>query len=142
MFVYHYLLLFFTDTATTEIYTYRHTLSLHDALPILDVQRPVPRTGPAWPHRRHLHHHPRQRRDPWPLARLPRQQGRLERRDAHHRPRRVARLPVRGPARRHVDVPLRHRPGPAPPRTRTVRRDHHQPARPPHLPPPTGTTSG
>src|SRR3546814_14263875 len=31
------LLLFFfvfNDTATTEIYTYRHTLSLHDALPI------------------------------------------------------------------------------------------------------------
>src|SRR3546814_12242973 len=25
---------FFHDTATTEIYTYRHTLSLHDALPI------------------------------------------------------------------------------------------------------------
>src|SRR3546814_14427082 len=30
-----YLLLFFLkDTATTEIYTYCHTLSLHDALPI------------------------------------------------------------------------------------------------------------
>src|SRR3546814_120945 len=26
---------FFNDTATTEIYTYGHTLSLHDALPIL-----------------------------------------------------------------------------------------------------------
>src|SRR3546814_14665504 len=25
---------FFNDTATTEIYTYGHTLSLHDALPI------------------------------------------------------------------------------------------------------------
>src|SRR3546814_14686470 len=25
---------FFNDTATTEIYTYWHTLSLHDALPI------------------------------------------------------------------------------------------------------------
>src|SRR3546814_3828853 len=25
---------FFNDTATTEIYTYEHTLSLHDALPI------------------------------------------------------------------------------------------------------------
>src|SRR3546814_12030857 len=36
--------LFFKHTATTEIYTYRHTLSLHDALPIcldraLDVGR-------------------------------------------------------------------------------------------------------
>src|SRR3546814_11083084 len=29
------LIVFFTDTATTEIYTYGHTLSLHDALPIL-----------------------------------------------------------------------------------------------------------
>src|SRR5213075_3339614 len=28
------LIFFFTDTATTEIYTTRHTLSLHDALPI------------------------------------------------------------------------------------------------------------
>src|SRR3546814_6296720 len=28
------LCLFFNDTATTEIYTYLHTLSLHDALPI------------------------------------------------------------------------------------------------------------
>src|SRR3546814_15228243 len=28
------LLVFFNDTATTEIYTYLHTLSLHDALPI------------------------------------------------------------------------------------------------------------
>src|SRR3546814_18349257 len=27
--------LFVNDTATTEIYTYGHTLSLHDALPIL-----------------------------------------------------------------------------------------------------------
>src|SRR3546814_15795657 len=29
-----WLCFFFNDTATTEIYTYRHTLSLHDALPI------------------------------------------------------------------------------------------------------------
>src|SRR3546814_11028606 len=28
-------ILFFNATATTEIYTYLHTLSLHDALPIL-----------------------------------------------------------------------------------------------------------
>src|SRR3546814_18278552 len=28
---------FFNDTATTEIYTYWHTLSHHDALPISDV---------------------------------------------------------------------------------------------------------
>src|SRR3546814_20827436 len=30
----HLCLFFFNDTATTEIYTYGHTLSLHDALPI------------------------------------------------------------------------------------------------------------
>src|SRR3546814_12823839 len=29
----------FIDTATTEIYTYCHTLSLHDALPILGDRR-------------------------------------------------------------------------------------------------------
>src|SRR3546814_17454692 len=29
---------FFNDTSTTEIYTYRHTLSLHDALPISAIQ--------------------------------------------------------------------------------------------------------
>src|SRR3546814_11166775 len=29
------LFFYFKDTATTEIYTYGHTLSLHDALPIL-----------------------------------------------------------------------------------------------------------
>src|SRR3546814_13960908 len=28
------LLLFYNDTSTTEVYTYGHTLSLHDALPI------------------------------------------------------------------------------------------------------------
>src|SRR5213075_3595045 len=40
---------FFKDTATTEIYTTRHTLSLHDALPISDravVERhPAQRVG-------------------------------------------------------------------------------------------------
>src|SRR5213594_5245469 len=37
-----YLFCFFNDTATTEIYTSVHTLSLHDALPILSSWR-----GPA-----------------------------------------------------------------------------------------------
>src|SRR3546814_2908062 len=31
---------FFNDTATTEIYTYLHTLSLHDALPIFEHDPP------------------------------------------------------------------------------------------------------
>src|SRR3546814_16380277 len=31
---------FFNDSATTEIYTYLHTLSLHDALPISAWRRP------------------------------------------------------------------------------------------------------
>src|SRR3546814_15827253 len=36
---------FFNDTATTEIYTYRHTLSLHDALPILEVAAGIAAIG-------------------------------------------------------------------------------------------------
>src|SRR3546814_7602664 len=35
---------FFNDTATTEIYTYGHTSSLHDALPIY-LHRPGRRSG-------------------------------------------------------------------------------------------------
>src|SRR3546814_2434013 len=35
-----YILCFFNDTAPTELYTYRHTLSLHDALPISDDRLP------------------------------------------------------------------------------------------------------
>src|SRR3546814_1566414 len=35
------MILFFNDTATTEIYTYGHTLSLHDALPIYAGHRQV-----------------------------------------------------------------------------------------------------
>src|SRR3546814_17813152 len=35
------LLFFFNDTATTEIYTYGHTLSLHDALPISACRAPA-----------------------------------------------------------------------------------------------------
>src|SRR5213075_3570401 len=34
MFFLLFFFFFFNDTATTEIYTTRHTLSLHDALPI------------------------------------------------------------------------------------------------------------
>src|SRR3546814_12361838 len=34
-------LFFFNDTATTEIYTYCHTLSLHDALPIFHFREAV-----------------------------------------------------------------------------------------------------
>src|SRR3546814_18712369 len=33
--------IFFNATPTTEIYTYLHTLSLHDALPIFIDQRPL-----------------------------------------------------------------------------------------------------
>src|SRR3546814_11240779 len=45
----------FNDTATTEIYTYGHTLSLHDALPIESMQRPFfshsPERVGSWPSR-------------------------------------------------------------------------------------------
>src|SRR3546814_9656633 len=37
----------FNDTATTEIYTYGHSLSLHDALPILVHYRPPARGDQA-----------------------------------------------------------------------------------------------
>src|SRR3546814_6691617 len=36
---------FFNDTATTEIYTYGHTLSLHDALPICIGRQRAVRAG-------------------------------------------------------------------------------------------------
>src|SRR3546814_10752285 len=36
---------FVNDTATTEIYSYGHTLSLHDALPISSASRPTPCLG-------------------------------------------------------------------------------------------------
>src|SRR3546814_90691 len=36
---------FFNDTATTDIYTYRHTLSLHDALPISPRPWSLPQDG-------------------------------------------------------------------------------------------------
>src|SRR3546814_7197106 len=37
----------FIDTSTTEIYTYCHTLSLHDARPILNIASVVGLTGNA-----------------------------------------------------------------------------------------------
>src|SRR3546814_15178763 len=37
---------FFNDPATTEIYTYCHTLSLHDALPIYSTARACPSRSP------------------------------------------------------------------------------------------------
>src|SRR5213075_3426720 len=42
-FFFFFFFFFFNDTATTEIYTTRHTLSLHDALPIF----PDPAVGLA-----------------------------------------------------------------------------------------------
>src|SRR3546814_7901165 len=109
---------FFNDTATTEIYTYLHTLSLHDALPIyrrLQARDPAARSGDrkgdaalrAYPART--------------LQGLQRSRLRLERRHVLHRPgadraarsdgpplpparRRAARLPGR-----HGAEPERHR---------------------------------
>src|SRR3546814_11447221 len=40
---------FSNDTATTEIYTYLHTLSLHDALPIIFPPYPVSRRSATPP---------------------------------------------------------------------------------------------
>src|SRR5213075_3514787 len=41
----HISFFFFNDTATTEIYTTRHTLSLHDALPICCFTPASPSVG-------------------------------------------------------------------------------------------------
>src|SRR3546814_20016611 len=38
----------FNDTATTEIYTYLHTLSLHDALPISYGMKGISTEGPRY----------------------------------------------------------------------------------------------
>src|SRR3546814_15918842 len=46
---YDLFLFFFNHTATTEIYTYCHTLSLHDALPIFMTESAMP--PPAEPKR-------------------------------------------------------------------------------------------
>src|SRR5213594_5168934 len=61
MFEYTFLLFFvffFNDTATTEIYTSVHTLSLHDALPISGVRlrHPDPGHGRDRRHRRSEEH--------------------------------------------------------------------------------------
>src|SRR3546814_7523685 len=42
------LFFFFNDPATTEVYTYRHTLSLHDALPISRSLTCANASGSAW----------------------------------------------------------------------------------------------
>src|SRR3546814_6114298 len=43
-----FIILFFNDTATTEIYTYGHTRSLHDALPICPGVRKSSTSSAAW----------------------------------------------------------------------------------------------
>src|SRR3546814_14875887 len=68
LFVLSFLLFFFfNDPATTEIYTYCHTLSLHDALPICGIGRLL--AGMRSPPRA-LHAHPLLPADE-PLASLP-----------------------------------------------------------------------
>src|SRR3546814_20126506 len=46
-----FIFVFFNDTATTEIYTYLHTLSLHDALPICPRARASMRSKARAPER-------------------------------------------------------------------------------------------
>src|SRR3546814_2177899 len=55
-----YLFFFFNHPATTEIYTYLHTLSLHDALPIFDYHNVSGRRSGVSKideHHRHPSHH-------------------------------------------------------------------------------------
>src|SRR5881227_4491366 len=58
MFIFFFFFFFFNDTATTEIYTTVHTLSLHDALPILAHRgrRGCLRPGRSHPNRRSEEH--------------------------------------------------------------------------------------
>src|SRR3546814_20635441 len=46
--IFSYSVFFFNDTATTEIYTYLHSLTLHDALPIVKRDEPVGRLARYW----------------------------------------------------------------------------------------------
>src|SRR5216117_340549 len=57
----YFVFFFFNDTATTEIYTRKDTLSLHDALPILGDERDLGRLADPHPHDEERQH--RQRRD-------------------------------------------------------------------------------
>src|SRR3546814_20444412 len=79
--LYFVLCFFFNDTAHNEIYTDRHTLALHDALPISALHASVGRYCPArrlplLQHREQLHpghpstnsKHWRERRGPGPVA--------------------------------------------------------------------------
>src|SRR5213075_3565006 len=115
----NYFFFFFNETQPTEIYTTRHTLSLHDALPICRLHRR--RHG----HRAHPPHAPARARErpdtpppPPPRRRRPRSAA-LPRGAApagaheprlHRRPRRVARPAPRGPP--PLDR-IRHRPDPS-----------------------------
>src|SRR3546814_17507392 len=71
---------FFNETATTEIYTYGHTLSLHDALPICESGMDACRAGehppagtPLFPKPVHGSggQHPQSGEDPKKRARRP-----------------------------------------------------------------------
>src|SRR3546814_11162599 len=68
----------FNDTPTTEIYTYGHTLSLHDALPICRQRAPAGAGGAA-AGARHLAAIPQQGR----FARASRRAGRVARSEEH-----------------------------------------------------------
>src|SRR5216110_2177659 len=63
-----FLFFFFNDTATTEIYTSSHTLSLHDALPIrASLERMSKSEDPHPSHGWKLRYsNPATRRDPFP----------------------------------------------------------------------------
>ena len=94
----------------------------------LDVRRHGP--GPGDP-RQGRRHDPRPPEEPGheqaaALGRLPRQPGRLERRDDLDRPGRGEALRVEGRLRRRVDVPLRHVAGAPPHRQRHVRHGHRR----------------
>src|SRR3546814_8637240 len=64
----YFFVLWFNDTATTEIYTYLHTLPLHDALPLWRAGRSR-RASPASTHRPRRRDAPTERRRTAPPSR-------------------------------------------------------------------------
>src|SRR3546814_14520784 len=85
---------FFNDPATTEIYTYLHTLSLHDALPIsaeppkyaVDNQTVLLRTASAPPARR-VNRQQTPQNAPFRLAQITSAQSRLQKEALNQYPR-------------------------------------------------------
>src|SRR3546814_1588705 len=83
---YLFILLFFNDAATTEIYTYCHTLSLHDALPICPGRSRAGQCRGASGRRRRRHRSRQGRRCGRVSRHAPRRSGRPDRKSTRLTP--------------------------------------------------------